>query len=126
MREVLTLALDSFEANRKSYHLSCNPSKIPTDPTDDEVAELMDASTHDRSCTSDEAILSGFGTRLYQVWNDNEEEHYKIIADHFVKHLTSFTQYALVASPLEPYHLSDPYVLQIVVLWSRLRPEGWT
>ena len=42
MREVLALALDSFEANRKSYHLSCDPSKIPTDPTDDEVATLMD------------------------------------------------------------------------------------
>ena len=42
MREVLVLALDSFEANRKSYHLSCDPTKIPTDPTDDEVARLMD------------------------------------------------------------------------------------
>ncbi len=42
MRQVLTLALESFEANRKSYHLSCDPTRIPTDPTDDEVARLMD------------------------------------------------------------------------------------
>ena len=42
MREVLALALDSFEANRKSYHLSCDPTKIPTDPTDEQVARLMD------------------------------------------------------------------------------------
>jgi hypothetical protein len=27
------------------------------------------------------------------VWNDNEEEHYRIIADHFVKHLTPFVPY---------------------------------
>jgi tagaturonate epimerase len=40
------------------------------------------------------AILEEFGTRLYQVWNDNEEEHYRIIADHFVKHLTPFAPYA--------------------------------
>ena len=30
MREVLALALDSFEANRKSYHLSCDPTRIPS------------------------------------------------------------------------------------------------
>ena len=27
MRQILTLALDSFEANRKSYHLSCDPAQ---------------------------------------------------------------------------------------------------
>ena len=31
---------------------------------------------------------------MYQVWNDNEEEHYGIIADHFVKHLQPFAPYA--------------------------------
>jgi tagaturonate epimerase len=40
------------------------------------------------------AILEEFGTRLYQVWNDNEEEHYRIIADHFTKHLTPFAPHA--------------------------------
>ena len=94
MREVLTLALDSFEANRKSYHLSCDPSKIPTDPTDEEVAQLMDV-VHSRQVlhVAYGAILEHFGPRMYQVWNDNEEEHYRIIADHFMKHLTPFAQY---------------------------------
>ena len=40
------------------------------------------------------AILSEFGPRLYQVWNDNEEEHYRIIADHFERHLAPFAPYA--------------------------------
>jgi hypothetical protein len=40
------------------------------------------------------AILEEFKPRLYQVWNDNEEEHYGIIADHFVKHLAPFAPYA--------------------------------
>jgi hypothetical protein len=40
------------------------------------------------------AILEEFGPRLYRVWNDNEEEHYSIIADHFVKHLKPFAPYA--------------------------------
>jgi tagaturonate epimerase len=95
MREVLALALDSFEANRKSYHLSCDPTKIPTDPTDDEVAQLMDrVDSRQVLHVGYGAILEEFGPRLYQVWNDNEEEHYTIIADHFVKHLTPFAPYA--------------------------------
>jgi tagaturonate epimerase len=95
MRQVLTLALDSFEANRKSYHLSCDPSKIPTDPTDDEVAQLMDvADSRQVLHVGYGAILEELGPRLYRVWNDNEEEHYRIIADHFVKHLSPFAPYA--------------------------------
>ena len=95
MREVLVLALDSFEANRKSYHLSCDPTKIPTDPTDDEVARLMDViDSRQVLHVGYGAILEEFGPRLYQVWNANEEEHYQIIADHFVKHLAPFAPYA--------------------------------
>jgi tagaturonate epimerase len=95
MREVLALALDSFEVNRKSYHLSCDPTRIPTDPTDDEVAQLMDrVDSRQVLHVGYGAILDEFGTRMYQVWNDNEEEHYRIIADHFVKHLTPFASYA--------------------------------
>jgi hypothetical protein len=95
MREVLGLALDSFEANRKSYHLSCDPRRIPTDPTDEEVAQLMDrVDSRQVLHVGYGAILEEFGLRLYQVWNDNEEEHYRIIADHFVKHLTPFAPYA--------------------------------
>ena len=95
MREVLALALESFEANRKSYHLSCDPTRIPTDPTDDDVAELMDR-TDSRQVlhVGYGAILAEFGPRLYQVWNDHEEEHYRILADHFTKHLTPFASYA--------------------------------
>jgi hypothetical protein len=95
MRQILTLALDSFEANRKSYHLSCDPTRIPTDPTDDEVARLMDVDDSRQVLhVGYGAILEEFGSRMYQVWNDNEEEHYRIIANHFVKHLEPFARYA--------------------------------
>ena len=91
MREVLALALDSFEANRKSYHLSCDPSRIPTDPTENEVAQLMDVvDSRQVLHVGYGAILEEFGSRMYQVWNENEEELYRIISDHFVKHLTPF------------------------------------
>ena len=95
MRQILTLALESFETNRKSYHLSCDPARIPTDPTDDEVARLMDVvDSRQVLHVGYGAILDEFGSRMYQVWNDNEEEHYGIIANHFVKHLEPFAPYA--------------------------------
>jgi hypothetical protein len=95
MRRILTLALDSFEANRKSYHLSCDPTRIPTDPTDDEVARLMDvADSRQVLHVGYGAILEEFGSRMYQVWNQNEEEHYRVIANHFVRHLEPFASYA--------------------------------
>jgi hypothetical protein len=95
MRQVLTLALDSFEANRKSYHLSCDPARIPANPTDEQVVRLMDVvDSRQVLHVGYGAILSEFGSRMYQVWNDNEEEHYRIIADHFVKHVEPFAPYA--------------------------------
>jgi tagaturonate epimerase len=95
MREILTLALQSFEANRKSYHLSCDPARIPTDPTDDQVAGLLDVvDSRQVLHVGYGAILEEFGSRMYQVWNDNEEEHYEIIAEHFTRHLRPFAQYA--------------------------------
>lgn len=95
MRQVLTLALDSFEANRQSYHLSCDPSTIPTDPTDEQVARLLDV-TDSRQVlhVGYGAILAEFGPRLYAVWDAHEEEHYQVIADHFVRHLAPFAPYA--------------------------------
>jgi len=95
MRQILTLALDSFEANRKSYHLSCDPARIPANPTDEQVGRLMDVvDSRQVLHVGYGAILDEFGSRMYQVWNDNEEEHYRIIADHFVKHVQPFAQYA--------------------------------
>jgi hypothetical protein len=95
MRRILALALDSFEANRKSYHLSCDPTRIPTDPTDDEVAGLLDVvDSRQVLHVGYGAILDEFGSQMYRLWNDHEEEHYRIIADHFVKHLEPFARYA--------------------------------
>jgi hypothetical protein len=95
MRRILALALDSFEANRKSYHLSCDPARIPTDPTDEQVARLLDvADSRQVLHVGYGAILEEYGPPMYQVWNDHEEELYGIIADHFVRHLQPFARYA--------------------------------
>ena len=60
---------------------------IPTDPTDEQVARLMDVVDSRRVLhVGYGAILEKFGPRMYQVWNDHEDELYGIIAEHFVKH----------------------------------------
>ena len=95
MRAVLALALDSFEANRKSYHLSCDPSRIPTDPTDEQVGRLLDVvDSRQVLHVGYGAILDEFRPQLYRIWNDHEDEHYQVIADHFVRHLAPFAPYA--------------------------------
>ena len=95
MRQVLTLALESFETNRKSYSLSGDPSRIPADPSDEEVARLLDeVDSRQVLHVSYGAVLDEFGPRLYRVWNDHEDELYQILAGHFTKHLAPFAPYA--------------------------------
>ncbi|SEQ44145.1 tagaturonate epimerase family protein [Microlunatus flavus] len=94
MRQVLTLALDSFEANVKSYHLSCDPAKIPTDPTDEQVARLLDVvDSRQVLHVGYGAILAEFRPQLYRIWDTHEEELYGIVSDHFVRHLAPFAAY---------------------------------
>ena len=95
MRAILALALDSFEANRKSYHLSCDPAKIPADPSDEIVARLLDVvDSRQVLHVGYGAILDEFGPQMYALWNDHEEEHHDIVAGHFVKHLEPFARHA--------------------------------
>ena len=71
--------------------VSCDPARIPTDPTDEEVARLMDViDSRQVLHVGYGAILAEYRSRLYQVWNDNEDELYSVISDHFVKHLEPF------------------------------------
>src|SRR4029453_18724382 len=70
MRQFFTLCAENCEANRKRAPLSCDPTRIPTDPTDDEVARLMDVvDSRQVLHVGYGAILEEFGSRMYTVWN---------------------------------------------------------
>lgn len=91
MREITALALESFEQSRKSYHLSCDPAKVPSNPTDAQLATLLDVvDSRQVLHVGYGAILDAFGPRMYEVWLNNDEELYGIIEEHFVKHLAPF------------------------------------
>lgn len=77
MREITALALESFEQNRKCYHLSCDPAKVPTDPTDAQLATLLDRlDTAQVLHVGYGAILDEFKPRMFEVWQAHDEELY--------------------------------------------------
>ena len=91
MREIVALSLDSFEQNRKSYHLSCDLAKVPTNSTDAELATLLDViDSRQVLHVGYGAVLEAFRPRMYDVWQAHDEELYGIIEEHFIKHLAPF------------------------------------
>lgn len=94
-REILTLSLASFEENRHSYHLSCDPGRIPANPSDDQLDDLVTAvDSRQVMHVGYGASLEAFGTEIKQVLNDHEEDLYQVTKEHFVKHLAPFGAHA--------------------------------
>jgi hypothetical protein len=91
LREILQLSLESFEDNRHSYHLSCDPAKIPTNPSDDQLDDLVTAiDSRQVMHVGYGAVLERYGKEIKQTLNDHEEELYEIMHQHFLKHVRPF------------------------------------
>ena len=91
LREILKLSLASFEENRHSYHLSCDPGKIPANPSDDQLDDLVTAvDSRQVMHVGYGAVLERFGEEIKQVLDDHEEELYEIMHQHFLKHVEPF------------------------------------
>lgn len=92
-REMLRLAIDSYETNKKSYHLSCDPARIPTDLPDDRLDDLLTlVDSRQVLHVAYGALLDEFKPRLMALWREHDDELQGVIADHFVKHLAPFAQ----------------------------------
>ena len=91
LREILKLSLESFEENRHSYHLSCDPGKIPVNPSDAQLDDLVTAvDSRQVMHVAYGAVLEKFGREIKQALDDHEEELYEIMHQHFVKHVAPF------------------------------------
>lgn len=94
LREVLALSLESFEENRHSYHLSCDPTRIPANPADGQMDQLItDLDSRQVMHVGYGAVLEQFGDRIKDILRANEEELYGVIRDHFVAHLEPFARH---------------------------------
>jgi tagaturonate epimerase len=88
---ILKLSISSFEENRHSYHLSCDPGRIPTDPPKDAMDDLVTAiDSRQVLHVGYGAALSEYGNQIKEVLRANEEELYEVIHQHFVRHLEPF------------------------------------
>ena len=100
-REILDFSSGLFEAEKKSYHVSADVSKIkPANKySDKDLVELF----NNDDCRQVLHVTFGkvltdrnkegefiFKNRLIDCLTNNEETHYEIIINHFHKHLIPF------------------------------------
>jgi hypothetical protein len=92
-RDVFQLSIREFETNRQSYRLSCDLSRIPADPSDQQLDDLLTVPDSRQVLhVGYGAALTSFHDRLYDCWYAHEDELNQIIADHFIKHLAPFAR----------------------------------
>ena len=93
-REVLALSIDQFETNRHSYHLSCDLARIPAEVADNDLDSLLTAiDSRQVLHVGYGAALAEFHDRMYACWQAHSDDLTRIIAAHFVPHLTPFTRW---------------------------------
>ncbi len=87
-------ALETFEANRKTYHLTISLANVP------QARELNRAKVVEGLTENDDwrqvihvaygALLQKFGKRMIGVLSENLEDYYQTVAHHIRLHLDSF------------------------------------
>ncbi|MGH9328360.1 MAG: tagaturonate epimerase family protein [Terriglobia bacterium] len=102
-REIVPFAIERYATDRASYHVSADASKAPsiTSLPDDRLTSLLD-NFHARevlhvtfgSVINEKRFREPFFTTL----RGDEETYYRIIEDHFNKHLAPFAKPAAVGS----------------------------
>ncbi len=102
-REVLAFAIDHYEVDKASYHVSAQLSKMiaPETISDAGLPEVLDQFDTRQALhvtfgsvltLQDDAGQYVFKDRLFQVLESHEEEHYAALEAHFIKHLTPFSE----------------------------------
>lgn len=95
-REILRFALDRYERDKATYHVSARPGRIPLEPEvgDAFLPHLLDQFDARQvlhvtygSVLSEE---SGFRQRLYEVLRRDEEAHYEALTRHLARHVSPF------------------------------------
>lgn len=102
-REIVHFAIERYPADRASYHVSADPSKIPSFAAlpDDQLTTLLD-NFHAReilhvtfgSVINDEPFRKPFFAAL----QSHEETYYEILEKHFNQHLAPFGETSSAAS----------------------------
>jgi len=101
-REILAFAIDHYEIDKASYHVSAELAKMvkPEDVSDQDLADVLDQFDTRQALhvtfgsvltLKDEQGNHVFKDRLYEVLEENEEEHYAALESHIAKHVVPFS-----------------------------------
>lgn len=92
-REILALAIDRYETDRATYHVSADVARVPAPDTltGQELAKILDAfDAREALHVTFGSVLDAYGQRLKAVLDANEEAHYAVLETHFMRHLAPF------------------------------------
>ncbi|MBN1659019.1 MAG: hypothetical protein JXA93_11480 [Anaerolineae bacterium] len=92
-RAILALALEHYQEDRATYHVSGETGKVPSPETlaDGELPGLLDQ--HDARQVlhvTFGSVLDRYRDRLLATLDAHEEEHYAALEAHFLRHLAPF------------------------------------
>ena len=91
-RDIYALACSRYAEDRKSYHVSADPSRAPSASTRSQdlpgILDQFDARQMLHVCFG--SILASFGESIKTVLLNNEAMHYADLQTHFVRHLECF------------------------------------
>lgn len=90
-RNIYSLSFESFEENKKDYHLVLKLSELPESIQkigDSELGKTL-SDSRIRQCLhiSYGTILDNLGKEVYEVLNENEEKHYQFVYGYLNRHL---------------------------------------
>ncbi len=96
-REILALAIERYDEDRATYHVSADATKVPApgDLADDQLAGVLDLfDGREVLHVTFGSVLDVFGPRLKAVLDAHEESHYDALEAHFIRHLIPFKKEA--------------------------------
>lgn len=92
-REILGFSLARFPTDKASYHISADPAKVPRGDAlrDNELGGLLDLPDPRQVLhVTFGSVLDAYGDAIRSELSEHEEQHYRAIARHFVRHLKPF------------------------------------
>lgn len=92
-RQVLTYALECYDEDSATYHVSANPGKVPTPETlpPELLASVLDLFDGRQVLhVTFGSVLVRFGEDIMAALDKNEEVHYRALEVHFNRHFEPF------------------------------------
>jgi hypothetical protein len=92
-RQILGFALDRYDEDRATYHVSAETARVPLPESlaDEQLAGVLDLfDGREVLHVTFGSVLACYGPRLLEALAADEEAHYAALAVHFGKHLAPF------------------------------------